>query len=176
MANPMTVAIISTASPMSYPFDSYELSMGNHPVKSCDFDMRWSMSPLFELRLKDISPTGKVVFPIMKGSLYSRIIGVVAIIGGAAALGLTTAAPAVAAPSNPSAQETIDKLKADGYNVIVAKVGNNSVDQCTVSAVRDGHDVKNNWIIRGPAGQVGTQTRYTTVYVDLHCKDDAPTG
>ncbi|WP_441957215.1 hypothetical protein [Mycolicibacterium houstonense] len=91
--------------------------------------------------------------------------------GGAAALCLTIAAPAVAAPSNPSAQETIDKLKADGYNVIVSKVGNNSIDQCTVSAVRDGHDVKNNWIIRGPAGQVGTQTRYTTVYVDLHCKE-----
>ncbi|MGA5544352.1 hypothetical protein ACPCIR_21045 [Mycobacterium sp. NPDC051198] len=96
--------------------------------------------------------------------------GVVAIIGGAAALGLISPASAVAAPSNPSAQETIDKLQADGYNVIVAKVGNRSMDQCTVSAVRPGHDVKHNWIIRGPAGQVGNLTRYTTVYVDLHCK------
>lgn len=107
---------------------------------------------------------------MMKAPRYIRMTSAVAVIGGAAALGLLAAAPAVAAPSAPSAQETIDKLQADGYNVIVAKVGNRSMDQCTVSAVRDGHDVKNNWIIRGPAGQVGTQTRYTTVYVDLHCK------
>ncbi len=106
----------------------------------------------------------------MKGPQYNRVKGAVAILGGAAALGLMVAAPAVAAPSNPSAQETIDKLRAEGYNVIVAKVGTGSLDQCNVSTVRPGHDIKHNWIIRGPQGQVGNLTRYTTVYVDLHCK------
>ncbi|MBU9765630.1 hypothetical protein FR943_17485 [Mycobacterium sp. TNTM28] len=79
------------------------------------------------------------------------------------------AAPAFAAPSGPSAQETIDRLQADGNNVILSKVGNGSLDKCNVTNVRQGHDVKNNWVIRGPQGQVGNQTRYTTVYVDLHC-------
>ena len=107
---------------------------------------------------------------MMKGPQYNRVTGAAAILGGAAALGLMVAAPAVAAPSNPSAQETIDQLRADGYNVIVAKVGTGSLDKCNVSKVRPGHDIKHNWIIRGPAGQVGNLTRYTTVYVDLHCK------
>ncbi|OMC39841.1 hypothetical protein A5740_25780 [Mycobacterium sp. GA-1841] len=95
-----------------------------------------------------------------------------AIVGTAGALSLLLAVPAVAAPANSSAEETIDKLKADGYNVILSKVGNGSLDQCTVDSVRPGQDVKHNWVIRGPAGQVDNLTRYTTVYVDLHCEED----
>lgn len=107
----------------------------------------------------------------MKGSRYTRMKSVAAIAGSAGALGLLLAAPSAAAPASPSAQETIDKLKADGYNVILSKVGNGSLDQCTVDSVRPGQDIKHNWVIRGPAGQVDNLTRYTTVYVDLHCHE-----
>ena len=44
--------------------------------------------------------------------------------GGLTAATLGLAAPAVAAPTGPgNAQETISDLKADGYNVIVNRVG-----------------------------------------------------
>lgn len=87
---------------------------------------------------------------------------------GASGLGL--AAPAVAAPTaQASAQATIAELESDGHRVILNKVGNGSMDKCSVTAVRQGTSVKHSWIQRGPAGNVNPLVRYKTVYVDLMC-------
>jgi hypothetical protein len=88
----------------------------------------------------------------------------------AAALGLGLSAPALAAPSGQaSAQATISDLEAHGFRVILNKVGNAPMDQCTVTAVRPGADVKHSWVQRGPTGNVNNLVRYTTAYVDLMC-------
>src|SRR6478735_5176329 len=50
-----------------------------------------------------------------------------------------TAPTAAAAPSGPSSvEQTVNQLKAEGYTVIVNKVGAAPADQCTVAAVRAG--------------------------------------
>lgn len=62
------------------------------------------------------------------------------------------------------------QLKADGYTVIVNKVGAASVNQCTVAAVRPGQTYS-----RTDSGTPGAQDNiYTTVtgktvFVDLAC-------
>jgi hypothetical protein len=52
--------------------------------------------------------------------------------GGLTAAFLGLAAPADAAPTGPgSAQDTINKLEADGYNVIVNRVGTTPLESST---------------------------------------------
>ena len=59
--------------------------------------------------------------------------------GGLTAAVLGLAAPAGAAPTGPgNAQETINQLQADGYNVIVNRIGTTPLEQATVVAVRPG--------------------------------------
>lgn len=96
-----------------------------------------------------------------------------AICFGLLASGSGCAATATAAPSEASATETINQLQSEGYRVILSKVGNGSLDNCTVNAVRPGRSVtgpqppiNGNFTLMGP-GQV---LQYTTVYVDLDCK------
>ena len=83
----------------------------------------------------------------------------------AAVLGL--AAPAGAAPAGPgSAQETINQLQADGYNVIVNRVGATPLEQATVVAVRPGQTYS-----RTDSGTPGDSLETTvtgkTIYVDV---------
>jgi hypothetical protein len=83
----------------------------------------------------------------------------------AAALGL--AAPAVAAPAGPgSAQETISDLKADGYNVIVNRVGGTPLEQATVVAVRPGQTYSRT-DSGNPGDSLATTITSKTVYVDV---------
>ncbi|OBF30929.1 hypothetical protein A5724_23270 [Mycobacterium sp. ACS1612] len=89
------------------------------------------------------------------------------IAGGFAAAILGLAAPAAAAPTGPgSAQDTINKLQADGYNVIVNRVGGTPLDQATVVAVRPGQTYS-----RTDSGTPGDSLETTitgkTVYVDV---------
>jgi hypothetical protein len=59
---------------------------------------------------------------------------------GLIAATLGSASPAVAAPSGVgTAQDTVNSLHAGGYTVIVKKVGNAPLDQCTVSALQPDH-------------------------------------
>ncbi len=90
-------------------------------------------------------------------------------------LGLFSSGTASAAPSSEiSAQDTINQLESEGYRVIVSRVGSGSIDDCTVSAVRQGRSVTGpqppsptaSWTPLGP-GQV---LQYTTMHVDLVCK------
>jgi hypothetical protein len=87
--------------------------------------------------------------------------------GGLAAATLGLAAPAVAAPTGPgNAQETINELKADGYNVIVNRIGGTPLDQATVVAVRPGQT-----FTRTDSGNPGDDfakvVTNKTVYVDV---------
>ena len=101
----------------------------------------------------------------------SMLLKAAAVTSAAAALSLFASAPASAAPSGQtSAQSTISDLEAQGFRVILNKVGNAPIDQCTVTAVRQGTDVKHSWVQRGPSGNVNNLVRYTTAYVDLMCK------
>jgi hypothetical protein len=87
--------------------------------------------------------------------------------GGLTAAVVGLAAPASAAPTGPgSAQDTISKLQADGYNVIVNHVGSTPLEQATVVAVRPGQTYS-----RTDSGTPGDSFRTTvtgkTVYVDV---------
>ncbi|HEV7850004.1 MAG TPA: hypothetical protein VGP27_01395 [Mycobacterium sp.] len=95
-------------------------------------------------------------------------IGLATIVAGglvAATLGL--AAPAVAAPSGPgNAQETINDLKADGYNVIVNRVGGTPLEQASVLAVRPGQTYSRT-DSGNPGDSLETTVTNKTVYVDV---------
>ena len=86
-----------------------------------------------------------------------------------AALGL--AGSAAAAPAGPSPVDaTVSQLRAQGFQVIVNRVGTAPADQCTLSAVRPGQTFS-----RTDSGAPGAQddlvTTVTakTVYVDVTC-------
>jgi hypothetical protein len=94
-------------------------------------------------------------------------IGLATIAGGLAAATLGLAAPAVAAPSGPgNAQETINDLKADGYNVIVNHVGGTPLEQASVVAVRPGQTYSRT-DSGNPGDSLETTVTNKTVYVDV---------
>ena len=86
---------------------------------------------------------------------------------GLAAAILGLAVPAAAAPSGPgSAQDTINNLKADGYNVIVNRVGGTPLEQATVVAVRPGQTYSRT-DSGNPGDSLATTVTDKTVYVDV---------
>jgi hypothetical protein len=91
---------------------------------------------------------------------------VAVVAGGLATAILGLASPADAAPAGPgSAQDTINQLQADGYNVIVNRIGSAPLDQATVVAVRPGqtHTTTDS---RG-GSSINTTVTSKTVYVDV---------
>jgi len=83
----------------------------------------------------------------------------------AAFLGL--AAPAPAAPTGPkSAQDTISELQAQGYTVIVNRIGNAPLEQASVIAVRSGQTYSRT-DHSGPGDDLSTKLLSKTVYVDV---------
>ena len=83
----------------------------------------------------------------------------------AAVIGL--AAPAQAAPTGPgNAQQTISDLQAQGYTVIVNRVGTSPLDQATVVAVRRGQTYTQTDSL-GDGDDVSTRVINKTVYVDV---------
>jgi hypothetical protein len=87
--------------------------------------------------------------------------------GGLTAAVLGLAAPAGAAPTGPgNAQETINQLQADGYNVIVNRTGTTPLDQATVVAVRPGQTYSRT-DSGSPGDSFGTTITGKTVYVDV---------
>ena len=87
--------------------------------------------------------------------------------GGLTAAIIGVAAPAGAAPTGPGhAQDTINQLQADGYNVIVNRIGATPLDQAAVVAVRPGQTYS-----RTDSGTPGDSLETTvtgkTVYVDV---------
>jgi hypothetical protein len=86
---------------------------------------------------------------------------------GLAAAILGLAAPAAAAPTGPgNAQETINELRSDGYNVIVNRVGGTPLEQATVVAVRPGQTYSRT-DSGNPGDDLATTVTSKTVYVDV---------
>jgi hypothetical protein len=86
---------------------------------------------------------------------------------GLAAAILGLAAPAGAAPTGPdNAQNTINELQADGYNVIVNRVGTTPLEQATVVAVRPGQTYSRT-DSGNPGDSFATTVTGKTVYVDV---------
>ena len=84
---------------------------------------------------------------------------------------LALAGTATAAPSGPSSVDaTISQLRAQGFQVIVNRVGTAPADRCTLSAVRPGQTFS-----RTDSGVPGAQDDLVTtvtnkiVYVDVTC-------
>jgi hypothetical protein len=98
-----------------------------------------------------------------------HITAVTAGVLSAAALALPGAVHA--APSGPSTVEhTVRQLQADGYTVIVNKVGAAPIDQCTVASLRPGHTFSR--VDSGsPGAQDDIRTTVTgkTVFIDVAC-------
>ena len=91
--------------------------------------------------------------------------------GALSAAALTLAAAAAAAPSGPSSvDQTVNQLKADGYTVIVNKVGAAPVNQCSVAAVRAGQTYSRT-DSGTPRAQDDSHTTVTakSVFVDIAC-------
>ena len=93
-----------------------------------------------------------------------RMIVAVATITVPMGLGLGLARPASANITGPSAQDTVNSMTAQGNRVIVNKVGNGPLSQCTVTDVRKGHDVR---VL--PPRIFHRAPNYGTVYVSVLC-------
>jgi hypothetical protein len=91
------------------------------------------------------------------------------IASGLAAAILGLASPAQAAPSGPgNAEQTISQLQAQGYNVIVNRIGSAPLDQATVVAVRPGQTFsRTDSGAPGAGNDVVTTVTGRTVYVDV---------
>ena len=87
--------------------------------------------------------------------------------GGLTAAIIGVAAPAGAAPTGPgNAQDTINRLQAEGYNVIVNRIGAAPLDQATVVAVRPGQTYSRT-DSGTPGDGFGTTITGKTVYLDV---------
>ena len=88
---------------------------------------------------------------------------------GLAAAILGLAAPADAAPTGPgNAQDAVNALQAEGYQVIVNKLGSASLDQSTVIAVRPGQTYsRTDSGVAGAGNDLVTTVTDKTVYVDV---------
>jgi len=79
--------------------------------------------------------------------------------------GIANAAPA----GSPSVDTTIGQLRAQGFQVIVNRVGTAQVDHCTIDAVRPGQTFsRTDSGVPGANDPVTTVTN-KTVYVDVSC-------
>ena len=86
-----------------------------------------------------------------------------------AALGL--AATATGAPAGPSPVDaTVSQLRAEGFQVIVNRVGIGPADQCTLNAVRPGQTFsRTDSGVPGAQNDLVTTVTNKTVYVDVTC-------
>jgi len=86
-----------------------------------------------------------------------------------AALGLAGAAGA--APSGAlDASQTVDQLRARGFDVIVNKVGTAPLDRCVVNAVRPGQTFSRmDSGAPGAMDDIVTTVTAMTVFVDVAC-------
>jgi hypothetical protein len=86
-----------------------------------------------------------------------------------ASVGLT--APAHAAPAGPSSVDaTVEQLSAQGFTVIVNRIGDAESQQCTVGAVRPGQTYsRTDSGAPGAGDDLVTTLLSKTVYVDVYC-------
>jgi hypothetical protein len=87
----------------------------------------------------------------------------------AAAFGMTAAAHAV--PTGPGTVDaTINQLRAEGFDVVVNRIGTAPHEQCTLSAVRPGQTyTRTDSGVPGAGDDLVTTVVSKTVYVDISC-------
>jgi hypothetical protein len=92
-----------------------------------------------------------------------------AAVSGLAAAVIGLAAPAVAAPIGPGdAQQTIDVLRAQGYTVIVNRIGTAPLEHADVVAVRPGQTYsRTDTGLPGAGNDISTIVTNKTVYLDV---------
>jgi hypothetical protein len=101
----------------------------------------------------------------MKNLINTTIVAGVLTMGAMGAVGVATAA----VPAGPNdVTTTINGLKADGFDVIVNRVGTAPLSACSVDAVRPGHQVTRT-DSGFPGDSLTTAVISKTVYVDLTC-------
>jgi hypothetical protein len=102
----------------------------------------------------------------MKNMLLNSLAAGALVVAG---LGLT--APANAAPSGPSSVDaTVDQLHAQGFAVVVNRIGNAAPEQCTVNAVRPGQTYsRTDSGVPGAGDDLVSTVMSKTVYVDINC-------
>ena len=102
----------------------------------------------------------------MRKILFTSVVA-----GALASATLGLAATAVAAPSGPSSvDDTIGRLQAQGFNVLVSRVDSAAVDQCTLNAVRPGQTFsRTDSGVPGAQDDLVTTVTNKTVYVDVVC-------
>jgi hypothetical protein len=107
---------------------------------------------------------------ILEGNMKMNKFGLAtAMVSGVAAALIGLAAPAVAAPTGPGgAQQTINELQAQGYTVIVNRIGTAPLDQAHVVAVRPGQTYsRTDTGVPGAGNDIYTTVTGKTVYVDV---------
>ena len=88
--------------------------------------------------------------------------------GAVAMIPLIYITEATAAPTaSTSVEDTVTKLTADGFHVIVNRTGAAPLAQCTVTAVRPGQTYSTNDSRGG--GSIATTVTSKTVYIDASC-------
>ena len=107
----------------------------------------------------------------MKGTTMKNIILTALATGALASAALGLAGTANAAPAGASSVDaTVSQLRAQGFQVIVNRVGTAPVDQCTVNAVRPGQTFsRTDSGVAGAGDDLVTTVTNKTVYVDVVC-------
>ena len=88
-----------------------------------------------------------------------------------AAFGLAATATATAVPSGPSSIDaTVGQLRAQGFEVVVNRVGTGPADQCMLSGVRSGQTFsRSDSGVPGAQHDLVTTITGKTVFVDITC-------
>lgn len=100
-----------------------------------------------------------------------RSLVITAAAGALVSVACGSAGVAAAAPAGPtSPTQAVNNLRAQGYNVIVNKVGAAPLEQCMVKAIRPGQTfARTDSGVPGAMGDLHTTVTAKTVYVDVTC-------
>lgn len=94
-------------------------------------------------------------------------VGVMALVG----CGLLAPAVALAGPVAEDPDTVIGELRADGYRVVITKVGTAQISQCTVTSVSEHSPVTSQGRSPGNSSQQGSwpEPDYKVAHVTLGC-------
>jgi threonine dehydrogenase-like Zn-dependent dehydrogenase len=106
-----------------------------------------------------------------KGTAMNKLLLTSIAAGALASAALGLAATATAAPSGVSSVDaTVSQLRAQGFDVVVNRVGTAPADQCTINAVRPGQTFsRTDSGVAGADDDLVTTVTSRTVYVDITC-------
>lgn len=100
-----------------------------------------------------------------------KLVARAAVAGALAAVMFSSVDLANAAPTGPqTVDQVVEQLRAQGYHVILSRVGTAPLDQCSVSAVRPGHTYsRTDSGAPGAGNDIVTTVIDMTAHVDLTC-------